>query len=74
MDQKDESLIFEGRAPDGRLFRVYSDGSTTGFPDGMVVANHFYPKLCLLRSVAEQAIAAGLVPEQEAWRVRSTWR
>ena len=43
-------LLFEVRTKEGHEFRVYLDGSISGFPDGSLVLNHALPLFCKLRS------------------------
>jgi hypothetical protein len=56
--QSDE-LLFEMHGPDGRVWRVYMDGRTEGFPTGTVVENRALPLLNALQG----GFFAAMVPD-----------
>jgi hypothetical protein len=48
--------IFEARQPDGKVFRVFEDGTWEGFSDGTMVSNRWAALLNLERGLRIQAI------------------
>ena len=48
---KPDELLFELRAPDGHVWRLYLDGRSEGFPAGTVVSN--FASVACARMVGE---------------------
>lgn len=59
------AILFEARHPDGASWRVYSDGSTEGFPAGISVANYARANQQYVSALLRRAAAHGLVSDQE---------
>lgn len=47
--------VFEARQPDGKVFRIFMDGSVEGFADGTFVTNHWVRWLNLERGLRIKA-------------------
>ena len=45
-------LLFEVKTKDGHEYRIYLDGSISGFPDSSLVVNHAFPLFSKLISIA----------------------
>lgn len=64
-----KSLVFEGRAPSGAVYRIFEDGSCDGFPEPMFVVNHFVRRYNLCAGLLIRCVRAGIVSEADADRM-----
>lgn len=64
--ERDESVLFEARAPDGNMYRVFEDGSAEGFPEGTAVSNYWIPMLHYAAGLTKKARDDGLISEEQA--------
>lgn len=58
-------VIFEARQPDGKVFRIFENGTWEGFTDGTVVTNRWISFLHLERGLRVQALNKLCVANQK---------
>lgn len=57
--------VFEAHQPDGKVFRVFEDGTWEGFADGTWVINNWLSMLHYERGLRIQAVNQRLVPNEK---------
>lgn len=63
-DLAPDVALFELHGPEGQVWKLFANGTYSGFPDGTFVVNNAHPTINLLRARIEK-LQAALIPDQQ---------